>query len=111
MLDEDGIVIAAASGLPPDWVEDIRGTETWALAQAARHAEPGCRYFVDCQPCVDAFHAGPEASCTEKKPLARVHAIMHVALDDTPHEDVVWMPSHLKPGTCGVAVRGDGFLV
>ena len=74
-------------------------------------AEPGCTFFVDCQPCVDAFHAGREASCSDKKPLARVHAVMHTALDDTPHEALIWMPAHFKPGTCGVAVRGDGFLV
>ena len=36
---------------------------------------------------------------------------MHVALDDVPKEAVIWMPAHLKPGTCGTAVRGDGFLV
>ena len=36
---------------------------------------------------------------------------MHAALDDVPPENVIWMPAHLKPGTCGTAVRGDGILV
>lgn len=36
---------------------------------------------------------------------------MLVALDDVPKESVIWMPPHLKPGTCGKAIRGDGFLV
>ena len=32
VLDDDDIAIASASGLPPDWVEDIPGTEAWVLA-------------------------------------------------------------------------------
>ena len=36
---------------------------------------------------------------------------MHMALDDVPKENVVWMPADLRPGACGKAVRGDGFLV
>ena len=111
VLDDDGATIAAASGLPPEWIEDIPGTEAWALTQAAMRAELGCVFFVDCQPCVDAFHDGPEACRADNKPLARVHAVMHVALDDVPKQAVIWMPAHLKPGACGSAIRGEGFLV
>jgi len=75
------------------------------------HAELGCVFFVDCKPCVDAFHDGPEACHADNKPPARVHAVMHVALDDVPKQAVIWMPAHLKPGSCGAAIRGDGFLV
>ena len=38
VLDDDDRIIASASGIPPDWVEDIPGTEAWALTQAAMHA-------------------------------------------------------------------------
>ena len=48
VLDEDDQIIASASGVPPDWVEDIPGAEAWALYQAASLARPGCTYFVDC---------------------------------------------------------------
>ena len=58
VLNEANEIIASASGIPPDWVEDIPGTEAWALTQAAYHAEPGCTFFVDCEPCVKAVHAG-----------------------------------------------------
>ena len=75
------------------------------------HALPGCTFFVDCQPCVDAVHAGPAACSADNKPLARVHAFMHLALDDVPKESVIWMSAHLRPGACGTAVRGDGPLV
>ena len=96
MRNEDNTIIASASGLPPNWV-DIPGTEAWALAQAAMHAELGCTFFVECKPCGDASHDGPKACQSDNKPLARVHAVMHVALDDAPTEAVVWMPAHLKP--------------
>ena len=58
VINGDGELIASASGLPPDWVDDIPGTEAWAVVHAGMHAEPGCEFYVDCQPCVDAFKAG-----------------------------------------------------
>ena len=74
-------------------------------------AEPGCVFFVDCEPCVNAFHVGPAVACADNKPLARVHRFMHDILDDVPNEAVIWMPSHVKKGQCGQTVRGDGFLL
>ena len=74
VLDEDENLIAAAYGVPPDWVDDIPGTEAWALMQAALFAIPGCQYFVDCQPCVDAVHKGPVACRSDKNPLAEFTA-------------------------------------
>ena len=63
--NDDNIIIASASGLPPEWIDDIPGTEAWALAQVAMHAELGCTFFVECKPCVDAFHDGPKACQTD----------------------------------------------
>ena len=90
---------------------DIPGTEAWALYQAASLAEPGCEYFVDCEPAVKAMHQGPAACARDNNPLARVHGMMHHALSDVPPEAVIWMPSHVKPGGCGTITRGDGFLL
>ena len=50
VLNEAGEICASASGVPPDWVEDIPATEAWALTQAATFALPGCQFFVDCDP-------------------------------------------------------------
>ena len=33
------------------------------------------------------------------------------ALSDVPPEATVWIPSHMKAGSCGKVVRGDGFLM
>lgn len=74
-------------------------------------AEPGCVFFVDCEPCVNAFLAGRAAACADKKPLARVNRLLHDATEEFPRDSVVWMPSHTKKGECGQAVRGDGFLL
>ena len=41
----------------------------------------------------------------------KVHGMMHGALDGTPPDAVIWMPSHVKPGGCGSIIRGDGFLL
>ena len=46
VIDGDGVMFAVASGLPLEWVEDIFGTEAWALTQAGMCVEPGCTYFV-----------------------------------------------------------------
>ena len=81
------------------------------LTQAAMRAEPGCFFFADCEPCVNAFHGGPAAAGADNKPLARVHRCMHDIMDDVPFEAVIWMPSHVKKGECGQTLRGDGFLL
>ena len=100
VVDSGGETIASASGAPPDWIEDIPATEAWALTQAGMRAEPGCQFFVDCEPCVDAFHAGPARVGADNKPLARIHRLMHSVMDDVPVETVIWMSSHVGFGKC-----------
>ena len=76
-VNEADEIFAIAYGVPPDWIEDIPGTEAWALLQAASLALPGTTFMVDCQPCVDTVHKrsclrevrqeptvpGPHAAC------------------------------------------------
>ena len=81
------------------------------MLQAARRAEPGCRYYVDCEPCVSAAKKGIAAARSDKNPLARVHTMMVWARYDTPPEDIVWIPSHCTEKDIGTATRGDGFLL
>ena len=68
-----GRTLAAAHGVPPDWVEDIPGTEAWAVKEAAIGALPGCELRVDCLPCVNAFKAGMQWATTDRRKHARVH--------------------------------------
>ena len=111
VFNEDGEMIAAANGVPPDWITDIPGAEAWAVIQAAMRAEPECTYMVDCEPCVKAFHMGKPAACAANRPLARVNGMMHDALDDTPSQAMIWMPSHATEADLGTICRGDGFLL
>merc|ERR1712015_491943 len=37
--------------------------------------------------------------------------MLHEAFGPIDVANVVWIPSHTKPGQCGTAVRGDGFLL
>lgn len=108
---DDDQIYAIAYGLPPDWIEDIPCNEAWALLQAAARAILGTFFFVDCQPCVDAVHKGAAFARSDKNPLARVHTMLAEAMNDVPPEFTVWIPSHMKPGSCRTVTRGDGFLM
>ena len=110
-LDERGVKVVEARGVPPGWVRDIPGAEAWALYQAGTIAEPGSAFKCDCKPCVDAVHNGPTWACAAHRPLARVNRLVHTALDDVEAEDVVWMPAHTKPTDVGVRELGDGQLL
>lgn len=111
VVDEAGLTIASASGVPPDWVDDIPGAEAWALVQAASHAQTGCTYRVDCEPCVKAFHRGRDWATSDRRPHARVHGLMFAALGDTDRGSVVWMPAHTSEDDVGIARLGDGSLL
>ena len=100
--------MAAAYGAPPDWVDDIPGSEAWAVKEAAIGALPGCVLRVDCQPCVDAFKAGLEWATGDKRKHARVRTLMLQAWDDFDPEGIVWMPAHTTEASVGVAELGDG---
>ena len=79
------------------------------MLQAALKAMPGaCSYKVVCEPCVKAVHIGVSAATAACKVNARVHALMLAALEDTPPEDVVWMPAHKGASQVGKLFCGNG---
>ena len=103
-INELGIVTAIARGVPPPWIDDIHGTEVWALVQASLLAEPGqCTFLCDCESVVTAVHEGMNQATSAKNRYARAYGILQGALDDTPAEKILWMPAHGK-GT----VKSDG---
>ena len=62
-------VVAVAHGVPPDWIEDIVGTEAWAILQAASLATPGAfRLKFESKSTVDALKAAP-AVCIGAKAI------------------------------------------
>ena len=110
VLDDTGHVIAAARGTPPSYVTDIPGAEAWAILQATAFARPGCRFFSDCKPCVDAIAAGRAWACSAKRPLARVFGLLFDNMERAGLEPsaVVWVPAHTAAVAVGVLLRGDG---
>ena len=78
------------------------------MFQAASRAVPGVRFRVDCLPCVSAFHKGRAWAATDNRPLARVHRLMHEALEEAGPECMVWMPAHTKAEDVGVLELGNG---
>ena len=74
---KDGVIIAAARGLPPPWITDIAGSEAWALLQASLRALPGlCTYKGDCLPCIQMVKAGLASATAASRVLARVYALL-----------------------------------
>ena len=51
-LDSAMKVTASAYGLPPDWVDDIPGSEAWGVYEAASRSVMGNQFRADCRPCM-----------------------------------------------------------
>ena len=110
VLNDAGHVIAAARGSPPHYVHDVPGAEAWAILQASAFALPGCKFFSDCKPCVDALRAGRAWACSARRLLARVFVLLSDSLEHSGlrPDDVTWMPAHTSRGDVGNKLRGDG---
>lgn len=112
VLDDDGIIVASAYGVPPPWIKDIGGAETWGVLQVGLRGVPGkIKYMIDCQPCVLMVHGGIDEATTANRPLARVNAMVMSVLEDTPVEKVVWMPAHKSKQAAGQFRCSDGNLI
>ena len=62
VINDRGVVMASASGVPPRWVIDIVGPGAWALYQAGMRTTPGrCRYLSDSLTTVRALQGGMAA--------------------------------------------------
>ena len=77
------------------------------MLQAALVAEPlQCTYHCDCKSVVTAIHDAMRQATSTKQRYARAYTILKAALDDTPIEKTLWMPSHGKG-----SIKIDGSLV
>ena len=83
-------MVAAASGVPPEWITDIGGAEAWAIYQAARFALPGgCRYVSDSLTTVRTLQARVGACIAAGKKYARINKLCCEELDETPAENLI----------------------
>ncbi len=105
----DGICVAAAHGVPPDWVESNSGAEAWALYQAGVHAVPGAEFRTDSLITLEALKRGKKWSAAPQRLLARVWTRLHTVFDSQQAIGaVVWIPSHTREGGVGRLLRSDG---
>lgn len=107
VLDDQGQEVAAA-GIDPPWVDDIPGTESQALLQAALRAEPGCMPKVDCRAAVAAVHNRMTWASSDRRVHARIHRLVIQALDGVPPDRVVRMPPLTSPEEVGVRTLSNG---
>ena len=102
VLDNQGMVVAAAAGVPPPWIDSIPGAEAWAILQAITRCGATVRIVSDCKPCVDFIKAGERVATAASRPLARVFRLIFQVL---PHDWsptlIDWMPSHMSTDCIG----------
>ncbi len=108
-IDPNGQVVAAASGVPPPWIDSVAAAEAWALVQAASTALPGSTFKTDCQSILKAVRSGRAKATAHDRPLARVMGIL-LAQFDGPDEvaNLVWLPGHSSKADVGRAELSDG---
>lgn len=107
-----GSVTAAACGAPPPLITDIAGAEAWAMLQAAIRAFPGrCTFRGDCKSCIDMIKAGLASATSAKRVLARVYALLILALEDTDRSTILWMPAHNTAVHVGKVALRDGSML
>ena len=114
IVDDSGELIAAAYGVPPPWITDIGGSEAWGLFQALLVTLPPlCKYWPDCLPVKTAVEKGAAMALDPRNPLARVHGMIHTALEGSETKMIGWMPAHLTSADLarGTARKSDGSLV
>ncbi len=112
VVDDEGVVTAAASGLAPCWVREINGAEAWALRVAAIHALPGATFVTDSRNCLAALSRGVRHATSPRNKLARVWRQVFGCFDDADSAaSLVWMPAHRSRSDVGKAVKSDGSFV
>ncbi len=115
VIDDEGVITAAASGLAPCWVREINGAEAWALRVAAIHALPGATFVTDSRNCLAALGRGVRHATSPRNKLARVWRQVFGCFDDADSAcyaaSLVWMPAHRSRSDVGKAIKSDGSVV
>jgi hypothetical protein len=110
-VDDDGVVLAAASGTPPEWVTCVHGAELWGFCMALRHALPGSGFFTDCQAVERIFKRGAAIATASNVLYARAWCIVFAAFDPDEVPALTWMPAHTAVSAVGYATLGDGSVL
>ena len=104
-------MVASAYGVPPDWIDNIVGSEAWALHEGSSGALPGTVFKFDCKPCVDLMKAGLSVAGQGKRMIARIYRLIFTSIDEHSAANVVWMLAHTSADEVGKRKLGDGTLL
>ena len=112
VVDGDGVMIAAAHGRPPDWIDNIFGAELWAVQMAVTLILPGsARVLTDCESVRIGCQRGSKWTTAPGRVYARIWAVIHATGDSADLAPVIWMPAHAAEWQVGSARKGDGSVL
>ena len=109
----DGELLAFGAGVPPSWIHNAAGAESFALYAILRFSEGFPRVTTDCKGVLDMLVAGYYSATAAARPLARICGLIFGCLDNQfdrslLDERLLWMPSHGALHTIGVAKKSNG---
>lgn len=107
IIDLEGTINAAASGIVPFWIGGIYGSELWALLRAASIAFPGSPMHVDCDAARIGVQNGKNWALSSSRKLARAWIPLVNILEDCT-DSVAWLPAHCNKNVIGVRELSNG---
>lgn len=99
--------MAAAHGVPPQWVDAIQGAELWAVQCAVRSAVFLERVYTDCDPVRLGTKQPLSLAGSAKRRFARIWLVIASNLDDQP-DIVQWVLAHASSSAVGQRQCSDG---
>ena len=116
VVDDTGLLLAVLRGVPPPWIRDSAGAETWAFYIALSLAPVAPPIVTDCLGLLQKLRDGPKRAMSESQPLARVWALIFHALDSPTdtiecYRKMCWMPSHVAKCKADQRFKSDGTCV
>ncbi len=102
-------ILAAAFGIPPDWIDNMNGAEAWAIFMATSVADPFASYTTDSLECVRTLARGCKWATAAERCNARVWGMLFVVFDSTDDQHRLrWMPSHRSAANASAYHCSDG---
>ena len=86
-------LVAAARGVPPDWIHGIHGAELFGLLMATQLALPGSSFVSDCHSVVKGCQNSLAWANAPTRRFARAWGPLVQAIEG---QQVTWMPAHLS---------------
>ncbi len=106
-FSDDGVVLAAAHGKPPEWADGIHAAELWALLMSTQVADVQNKLHTDCMAVLNGTKQGQAWANSAARKFGRAWGPVSAALEgDT--EKLAWMPAHCSPHHVGVKALSDG---